>query len=102
MGRLRKLSVLAIAGLAAACSSEPVSLERAKEMCMEPARKAQAPTGSVGFGVDSNDGFFSQFKLEVTGDYLSGRSPDEVFEECVVERSGTIPDQTYTDITGGS
>ena len=90
--------ILAATCILAGCSSEPVSVRQAMAICMEPARKAGSPTGSIGVGVDSDSGFFSNLSLELSGDYLAGRDPDKVFEECVIERSGQFPDRSYSEI----
>ena len=100
MAGFRLTATLAAVALIAGCSSEPVSVKQAMAMCMEPARKASAPTGSVGLGVDSEGGVFSSLSIELTDDYLFGRNPDDVFEECVVKRSGSGPDRPYSELVG--
>ena len=100
MINLRLPLSLAITGILAGCSSEPVSVQQATALCMEPARKAGGPTGSFGFGVDSESGLQTRISIELTDDYLAGRDPDEVFEECVIKRSGSKPEQSYSDLVG--
>ena len=101
MAGFRLTPALAAVALIAGCSSEPVSVRQAMEMCMEPARKAAGPTGTFGLGFGSEGGVSSSLSIELTGDYLIGRDPDEVFEECVVRQSGAVPDQPYSELVGG-
>ena len=100
MTGFRLLPLLAAVALIAGCSSEPVSVRQAMEMCKEPARKAGGPTGTVGLGFDSEGGVSSSLSIELTDDYLFGRDPDEVFEECVVKLSGSVPDHPYSELVG--
>ena len=100
MAGVRLTTVLAAVALIAGCSSEPVPVKQAMEMCMEPARKAGGPTGSVGLGFDSDGGVSSTLSIELTDDYIFGRDPDDVFEECVVKRSGSLPDRSHSELIG--
>ena len=87
MGRKLHWIGLAIVATLAACDDpEPVSVEQAMATCMEPARK----------------GVTSSFSIEFTDDYLAGRNPDDVFEQCVIEHSGHRPDRSYSEIVNGS
>lgn len=100
MTGFRLAPTLAAVALIAGCSSEPVPVKQAMEMCMENARKASGPTGSVGLGFDSDGGVSSTLSIELTDDYIFGRDPDDVFEECVVKRSGSLPDRSYSELVG--
>lgn len=75
----------------AACAPQPVSPERAAELCEERARAAQGPTGRVTVGANSNDGPFAGAQIGLSADYLAGRDPAEVYEECVFARTGAAP-----------
>lgn len=75
----------------AACAAQPMSPERAAQHCEERARAAQGPTGSVTYGVNSNSGGYSNLEIGLTGDFLAGRDPLEVYRDCVVARTGQEP-----------
>ena len=75
----------------AACAQQPISPERAADICEERARAAQGPTGSVTIGANSNDGPFAGAEIGLTADYLAGRDPVEVYRECVYSRTGAAP-----------
>lgn len=85
------LLVTAAAGLLAACEPQPISPERAAQVCEERARAAQGPTGEVTVGANSEDGPFGGLAIGISGDYLAGRDPLAVYERCVVERTGQPP-----------
>ncbi len=74
--------------LLAACG--PVSAERAADMCEDRARAATGPTGEIGIGVGS-DGPGGSFEIGVTSDYILGRDPYIVYEECVRQKTGQGP-----------
>lgn len=79
-----------ILGLAA-CTPVPLSPERAADLCEDQARAAQGPTGSASVGVNSNTGGFTSLSVGVSSDFLTGRDPIEVYEQCVFSRSGQAP-----------
>ena len=83
--------VLALPVLAA-CG--PVSVAEAERSCLRDADLAQRPRGAVSVGVVSDGGRIrpaSSVEIEVSGDYLAGRDPAEVFARCVQRRSGQPP-----------
>ncbi len=75
----------------AACDSGPVNPESAAVACERRAQGAQGPTGSVTLGASSDDGPFVGTQIGITGDYLAGRDPLEVYEACVYQRTGAAP-----------
>ncbi|SMX39157.1 hypothetical protein [Octadecabacter ascidiaceicola] len=75
----------------AACAPVPVTPERAAEICEEKARAAQGPTGSVTVGTNSNTGGFGGVEIGVSSDFLAGRDPLEVYNECIFDRTGASP-----------
>jgi hypothetical protein len=75
--------------LLAACG--PVSLQQAERECFQRARLAQQPRGEVGVGVNSNGDIESNFELNISSDYIQGRDPSAVFDQCVYEKSGMAP-----------
>lgn len=87
----RLLVLIPAAGLLAACEPTPLSPERAAQVCEERARAAQGPTGAIEVGASSEDGPFGGVAVGLSGDFLAGRDPLAVYEQCVIERSGQPP-----------
>ena len=77
--------------LLASCG--PVSLPQAERACFERARLAQQPRGTVGVGVNSNGQTTGLLDLQVSTDYLKGRDPAAVYDQCVYQKSGLPPSQ---------
>lgn len=73
---------------AVACG--PMSAERAADVCEDRARAATGPTGEVGIGVGS-EGVGGNFEIGITSDYIQGRDPFVVYEECVRQKTGQGP-----------
>ncbi|MEO9823095.1 MAG: hypothetical protein ABJF50_01595 [Paracoccaceae bacterium] len=68
----------------------PMSPDRAADVCEDRARAAQGPTGEIGVGVGSG-GTSGSFEIGVTSDYLQGRDPYQVYENCVRQKTGQGP-----------
>lgn len=81
---------LALIGALFLTACGPVSPERAADMCEERARAATGPTGEIGIGVGS-EGVGSRIEIGVTSDYIRGRDPYIVYEECVRQKTGQGP-----------
>lgn len=99
MRRERELRAIVI-GLAAALllgACGPVPLPVAEQQCIETARLAQRPRGSIGFGADSQGNVASNLSISISSDYLQGRDPDQVFAACVQNRSGQVPSRPFSD-----
>ena len=77
--------------LLASCG--PVSHPQAERACFERARLAQQPRGTVGVGVNSNGKTSGLLDLQVSTDYLQGRDPAAVYDQCVYQKSGLPPSQ---------
>ena len=77
--------------LVAACG--PVSLPQAEKACFERARLAQQPRGTVGLGVNSNGQTSGLLDVQVSTDFLQGRDPSAVYDQCVYQKSGMPPSQ---------
>lgn len=84
------LAIFAYCALAA-CTPQPISPERAAEICEDRARAAQGPTGRVSVGTNSNSGGFGSVEIGVSSDFVAGRDPLEVYEQCVFDRTGAAP-----------
>lgn len=90
--------ILALLVLLPLIACGPVSLEQAERDCLHTARLAQQPRGSVGIGVDSNGNVKPQFDVTVSSDYLSGRDPSQVYDSCVMRKSGQMPSRSFSSI----
>jgi hypothetical protein len=77
--------------LLAACG--PVSVEQAEKACFERARLAKQPRGTVGLGVNSNGQTSGLLEVQVSSDFLQGRDPAAVYDQCVLQKSGQVPSQ---------
>ncbi|MDJ1007677.1 MAG: hypothetical protein QNJ13_07595 [Paracoccaceae bacterium] len=81
-----------IALLLAACG--PISPEEAANRCEDRARNAAGPTGEATLGVGSSGGdvdVIAGLELTVTGDFIAGRDPQTVYENCVFNLTGQGP-----------
>jgi hypothetical protein len=85
----------------AACG--PVTVADAERQCLARAYDATGPHGSVAVGVGGNGQARGKVSLGVTSDFLMGRDPSAVFDQCVYQKSGQPPTQplyTRTDWKG--
>jgi hypothetical protein len=87
--------ILPLAGLAlSACAKpEPITVERAMAQCTERARAAVKPEVSVGIGIGIGRRVRTGVGIgvELSSDYLKGTPPEDVYETCVVAKSGEKP-----------
>lgn len=90
--------ILALLLLLPLIACGPVSREQAERDCLHTARLAEQPRGSVGVGVDSNGKVQPQFDVTVSSDYLSGRDPSQVYDSCVMRKSGQMPSRSFSSI----
>lgn len=81
----------------AACG--PIPLAQAEAECLERARLAEAPRGKVTFGV-STEGPYAGAEVEVSSDYLQGKDPSQVYDQCVYQRAGQMPSRPYYSLSG--
>jgi hypothetical protein len=84
---------LALCLVLAACG--PVSVQQAERECLPKARLAQQPRGEVAIGVNSEGRVGSRAEVTVSSDFLLGRDPNQVFETCVIQRSGELPSRPF-------
>lgn len=82
------LSLWVIA-LLAACG--PISPGRAADMCEQRARAATGPTGEIGIGYNTQRGAVGKVEIGITSDYVVGRDPYIVYEQCVRQKTGQGP-----------
>jgi hypothetical protein len=90
---MRHLVVLPLFLALTACG--PVPLVQAEAECRTRADQASAPHGSVAVGISSDGEIATELSIGVTGDYLTGRDPSEVYNSCVYQRSGQMPSRPY-------
>jgi hypothetical protein len=88
---MRILAIMAgVCGLAA-CAAVPPTPEEAADRCEARAQAAQAPTGAVSVGANSQTGMSTGISIGLSGDFLRGRDPQEVYESCVIDLTGEPP-----------
>lgn len=85
---------LLLAGALAACG--PVPVEQAELTCLRDAELAVRPRTNVAVGVGTGFGGgdthgFGSVSVDLSGDYLMGRDPSQVYDRCVRRRSGQPP-----------
>jgi len=87
------ISAIAATGLAACTEPKPISVEQAMAQCTERARAAVKPDVSVGVGVGIGHKVRTGVGIGIgmSTDYLKGTDPHEVYETCVVAKSGVKP-----------
>ena len=97
---------LVLAGLAAAATLAacgPIPVDQAERVCLDNARLAQAPRSTAAIGVGIGDGDvrpYGRFELDVSSDYIRGRDPSAVYQQCVLRRSGQLPTRALYDMPG--
>lgn len=74
----------------------PVPVEQAERFCLESARLAEQPRGEIGVGVGSDGNLAGTLDLTVSSNWVLGRDPNEIFNRCVLQRSGQMPTRPYT------
>ena len=87
---------LILLGLAA-CA--PVPRAEAERQCYDEARLAAGPRGEIRIGAAGGRGQSTRgvlgAGLEVSTDYLAGRDPEQVWQRCVMSRSGELPSRPF-------
>lgn len=95
--RARLLLVLALPGLAA-CA--PLTVDQAERACLGAARDATGPRAEMGVGFGSHGARGGFVQVEMSSDYIMGRDPSQVFQDCVLRRSGQMPTRPLYDQPG--
>jgi hypothetical protein len=86
----------------AGCATAPVPVEEAEMTCLRDARDAVRPRTEIGLGLGS-DGYRGGYVgVELSSDYIMGRSPADVFDACVRRRSGHAPNRPLNEQPGWS
>jgi hypothetical protein len=73
----------------------PVPLAVAEQNCLEQARLAEAPQSKVSVAIDNHGNVSTGFEIGVSSDYLQGRDPAQVYDQCVYNAAGQMPSQPY-------
>lgn len=89
---------LALLALLPLIACGPISLAQAERACFERARLAEHPRGEVGVGIGSNGRTSTFGEITFSNDYLQGKDPDQVYQNCVYHRSGEMPTRPYSSI----
>lgn len=76
----------------------PVSLQQAERECFARARLAEQPRGSVGLGIDSTGRVKPTFDVTISSDFIQGRDPSQIYDTCVMQKSGQMPSRPFTSI----
>lgn len=103
MTRRLPLSVAALLLLGGLGACGPVPVAQAERACLDDARAATGPRSEVGVGV-ATDGdrvwTGAGFEVSLSSDYVMGRDPSDVFNSCVMRRSGQPPTRPLSDQPG--
>lgn len=93
--RLRRALPLSLtAAVLALVGCGPIPVAQAERQCLDTAQAATGPRGSVSLGVASDGRSVrpvSGIELSISSDALAGRDPADVFNRCVMRRSGQMP-----------
>lgn len=89
----RALILLLLAG----CG--PIPLQQAERECYQDARLAQQPRGTIGIGIGSGGRRAVGGSVEISSDFLLGRDPSQVYDHCVMNKSGQIPSRPFSSLT---
>ncbi len=88
---LQKMRIFCLPLLVGLAACGPMSPEAAARHCEERARAAAGPTGTIGIGINSDGKTSTEASIGVTSDFLLGKDPYRVYDECVRQRSGQGP-----------
>lgn len=88
---------LTLSGLAAC---DPIPVDQAERACVEDARLAKHPRGTIGLGMGSGGRAAATGSVTISSDFLLGRDPADVFNACVRARAGTLPTRPLQDQPG--
>lgn len=96
-GGARLLLAPAVLGLAA-CA--PLTVDQAERACLAAARDATGPRTEMGVGIGSHGTRGGFLQIGMSSDYIMGRDPSQVFQDCVLRRSGQLPARPLYDQPG--
>ena len=88
--------VMPLLMLLALPSCGAMSVERAESTCVEDAKAARGPTGTIAVGT-TTEGPRVKGDVTISTDWIAGRDPEEVYVSCVMRRSGKAPEHFLRD-----
>jgi hypothetical protein len=103
--RARAASLVLVPLLAVLTACGPVSVDQAEQSCLRDAQHASGPRGNVKMGMTSGNGGTSlrtrgEIELDISTASLNGRDPSDVYNSCVMRRSGQAPTRALIDQPG--
>ena len=90
--------LFAAIALMALAQCGPVPVDQAERMCIADAQMAQHPRGTFGIGLDPNGNTSTSLSVGISSDFLLGHDPDQVFSNCVYQRSGQAPTHPFSSL----
>jgi hypothetical protein len=85
-----------VAALVVLAGCGPIPVDQAERICRDSARLAEQPRGEIGVGVTSDGDLAGTLDLTVSSNWVLGRDPNEIFNRCVLQRSGQMPTRPYS------
>lgn len=92
------MRILGLFALLPLLACGPISQQQAERECLAQARLAQQPRGSVAVGIGSDGRARSAIDVTISSDFIQGRDPSQVYDNCVVRRSGQMPSRPFSSI----
>lgn len=96
---MRALAAISLFALVA-CAPQPVSPDRAAELCRDEVRSADGVTGNIGVGV-GNGGAKAKGSITVTDRVFNPQTEEEFMEACIARRVQGKPAPPRIGITIG-
>jgi len=90
-------------GLLALAACGPIPVDQAERACLERATDARGPRSEVSMGVVGDRHGVrptTSVAISISSDAIARRDPSEVFNRCVVQRSGQMPRRPLFDQPG--
>lgn len=76
----------------------PIPVAQAERECAARARMAEKPQAQVFVGVNNDGDMLTGGSIGVSTDFLAGRDPSAVFNDCVKSRSGQFPTRVFSEV----
>lgn len=85
------LAIFVVAAILSACAPTPMRMDRAMEICSDRARDALGPRGFIAAGASSTGASYTSIGIGIHSDFLLGRDPEAIYQQCVLARTGELP-----------